>query len=1396
MQTKLADKSGSFNRFSPIRKPIKHRRSSSSHSRGSISSLRLSSEDSSKDWESISSLFEEPRRYYSRTHSDDDSPNHDEPKDNEFLNTDDLNANNLIITDINAINSAHGDGSVVSKRTKNKLLVPIVDKKKETSAVVINNLSGTDDVFLENGDNEIKTSAEETSCDEKYNIGQPKSDIPSDSSSSPALSVVRATADEGEKLASPTNGDGAEGLDKALMEKSLSDKSLMDKSLADKSLAKKSSPKPPPRNTGRKQLSKKIINSNKDKESSPDRHSVDIHVELANKDDTSNQTSLADFTKEVDPSVAKPPLNFNGGLAKLGSTSSVKSASGSLSGGEEVVAKPAVGVQLTGAEPLTSSPTVRRATDGATGSNSTHSCQSAAINTSNTTAGNSRIESLPSKNTSACQTHTVGNTGPRKTTPDSKEVKVSKRNHDKHCTFENIEGGNISNSMTPSSLGESHMKNTEISDACKQENRECPIESNSHKIGEMPIECMVYCMGLPCAHIDLNTRELNRRPAGMQDGSRREKGSDSQVMLMETSSSSQSCDQCTAAEPTQEPDVTAPPARPYMDGQGGANRCNMFEALNSQYAENIRSHMSDGRHGELQDEVNNTAVYVRRRESEESEGGEHCPLLDNAGSPEKEELFDRLHEQIRRNRENSYSDKSDDVEKKDVPVIPNTHRDQQNDFQNRLNGDDKNGEDSSDTEDVDEECNDAADVDSSDEELSDEGEPLLGAQAQTTLWNEEQVGEKSSDHQDDSGDDSEASSLAATDDHEDHLTSPATSRSRDVSEVGSYKELEPLLGSDTEPTADEEDNDYMLVSSSPRSIRYICKPIPKKSWTIPPAPQNSPQPDCYLSMGAEGSHEGADHNLDLSDMTAVYGAFEGHLSNQGVDQQISYEHLRQLPHQSGSDSVALVVTCSDNDDVASDCDGPQPPMGCLVDGVSSVAASHLAATHLPLPPGPDCQLTAVTPHTTRDSSMEATPSHQRANHQGVLTSPALRMPSVATRVADHHTAPMGNVDSSHWVQGISSPQWHHPHLTGEDASIGLLVEGSSSPPAQVNDFPPTNILDILLGRKSHPSPQHSVSVDSGYDEAAPSKATEAAQKVAASTRTSNNTEQKRASITSERTKSIPETWWGSIRERGISLKSKKSDRDKKSNKSKQIELDPRHSRIPPLETEPPLVIDSTSKKYADYAEDFLSDSDHDYASDEEGNPSSEDEKELNFIDFVSNAFKSRFMNDKGEYKIVNGLRDRPRLLKQQTFAYGDYTPVKSELSSSPVRNVYTTDDIPEPVNPFSRRNNDIFRSLRDFVQRGRGRGKKPIEENSEPRVGIQTDSKSGSVAKTIERGGIIRKHEFRRNNTYHGVIGDQNANTDQKASKSALNSPVRSVLNSPSETQPDAKKSTHSKKGM
>ena len=30
------------------------------------------------------------------------------------------------------------------------------------------------------------------------------------------------------------------------------------------------------------------------------------------------------FTKEVNPSLAKPPLKFNGGLAKLGLTSLVK----------------------------------------------------------------------------------------------------------------------------------------------------------------------------------------------------------------------------------------------------------------------------------------------------------------------------------------------------------------------------------------------------------------------------------------------------------------------------------------------------------------------------------------------------------------------------------------------------------------------------------------------------------------------------------------------------------------------------------------------------------------------------------------------------------------------------------------------------------------------------------------------------------------------------------------------------------------------------------------------------------------------------------------------------------------------------------------------------------------
>ena len=34
------------------------------------------------------------------------------------------------------------------------------------------------------------------------------------------------------------------------------------------------------------------------------------------------------FTKEVNPSLAKPPLKFNDGLAKLGLTSSVKLATG------------------------------------------------------------------------------------------------------------------------------------------------------------------------------------------------------------------------------------------------------------------------------------------------------------------------------------------------------------------------------------------------------------------------------------------------------------------------------------------------------------------------------------------------------------------------------------------------------------------------------------------------------------------------------------------------------------------------------------------------------------------------------------------------------------------------------------------------------------------------------------------------------------------------------------------------------------------------------------------------------------------------------------------------------------------------------------------------------------
>ena len=33
---------------------------------------------------------------------------------------------------------------------------------------------------------------------------------------------------------------------------------------------------------------------------------------------------VAYFTKEVNPSLAKPPLNFNGGLANLGFTSLVK----------------------------------------------------------------------------------------------------------------------------------------------------------------------------------------------------------------------------------------------------------------------------------------------------------------------------------------------------------------------------------------------------------------------------------------------------------------------------------------------------------------------------------------------------------------------------------------------------------------------------------------------------------------------------------------------------------------------------------------------------------------------------------------------------------------------------------------------------------------------------------------------------------------------------------------------------------------------------------------------------------------------------------------------------------------------------------------------------------------
>ena len=35
-----------------------------------------------------------------------------------------------------------------------------------------------------------------------------------------------------------------------------------------------------------------------------------------------------DFTKEVNPSLAKPPLKFNGGLANLGLTSLVKKATG------------------------------------------------------------------------------------------------------------------------------------------------------------------------------------------------------------------------------------------------------------------------------------------------------------------------------------------------------------------------------------------------------------------------------------------------------------------------------------------------------------------------------------------------------------------------------------------------------------------------------------------------------------------------------------------------------------------------------------------------------------------------------------------------------------------------------------------------------------------------------------------------------------------------------------------------------------------------------------------------------------------------------------------------------------------------------------------------------------
>ena len=35
---------------------------------------------------------------------------------------------------------------------------------------------------------------------------------------------------------------------------------------------------------------------------------------------------LAYYTKEVNPSLVKPPLKFNGGLAKLGLTSLVKDA--------------------------------------------------------------------------------------------------------------------------------------------------------------------------------------------------------------------------------------------------------------------------------------------------------------------------------------------------------------------------------------------------------------------------------------------------------------------------------------------------------------------------------------------------------------------------------------------------------------------------------------------------------------------------------------------------------------------------------------------------------------------------------------------------------------------------------------------------------------------------------------------------------------------------------------------------------------------------------------------------------------------------------------------------------------------------------------------------------------